>query len=157
MIQELTLGLPADRPPRFVIPPGHYASFSAVGLRAALRALQADHTRGGDITVGRNQINAHLSRLAHGRPALQVSAQARWTLNGFAGGYHRELARSGMLAAEPTQNSYRVLFEALESFAAILQAATRDDADMAPHYDYTPDGRRFITSRPGASPGRAVR
>jgi len=157
MIQELTLGLPADRPPRFVIPPGHYASFSAVGLRAALRALQAEHTRGGDITVGRNVLNDHLARLAHGRPALQVAQAARWTLNGFAGGYHRELAKSGTLTAEPTQNAYRVLFEALESFAAILQTAARDDEDMQPHYDYTPDGRRFITSRPGISPGRAVR
>jgi hypothetical protein len=88
-----------------------------------------------------------LNRLAHGRPALQISSCARWTLNAFAGGYARELSRQGQLTAEPSTNTYAVLMTGLESFAAVMRAVGSDEDDER-HYAFTGDGRKYLTSRP---------
>lgn len=155
MLQELRLDAGADSV-RLLIPPQHYNQFSTIGLRAALRSLPADYTRGGDPAVGRAELASQLNRLAHGRPALQIGSSARWTLNGFAGGYCRELSKQGQLTAEPSTGAYSVLFGALESFAAILRAVRRDEEEDTPvNYAYTSDGRRYISSRPGAEHGRS--
>jgi hypothetical protein len=150
MLQELRLDAGVDSF-RLLIPPQHYNQFSPIGLRAALRGLPAEYTRGGDPAVGRAEITSQLNRLAHGRPALQVGTTARWTLNAFAGGYCRELSRSGQLTAEPSTGAYSVLMEGLESFAAVLRSVrTFDDDDMEVRYAYASDGRKYITSRPAA-------
>jgi hypothetical protein len=134
---------------RMMIPPVHYATYSPIGLRAAMHGLPADYTRGGDPAVGRAEITSLLNRLAHGRPALQVSAHARWTLNAFAGGYCRELGKNGALTAEPVNGPYAVLMAGLESFAAVLKALRRNEEDdLEVNYAYTPEGRRYISSRP---------
>jgi hypothetical protein len=132
---------------RLLVPPAHYNQFSPVGLRAALRSLPAECTRGGDPAAGRAAITSQLNRLAHGRPALQISTSARWTLNAFAGGYARELNRQGQLMAEPSINTYAVLMTGLESFAAVMRAVGSDE-DEERHYAFTGDGRKYLTSRP---------
>jgi hypothetical protein len=78
-----------------------------------------------------------------------VSAHARWTLNAFAGGYCRELGKNGALSAEPVGGPYAVLMAGLESFAAVLKALRRNEEDdLEVNYAYTPEGRRYISSRP---------
>ena len=157
MLQELRLDAGADSF-RLLIPPQHYGQFSPIGLRAALRSLPADRvTRGGDPAAGRAELVHQLNKLAHGRPALQVSTTARWTLNAFAGGYCRELNRQGQLLAEPSVGAYAVLMQGLESFAAVMRAAraAEEDEDNPVNYAYTNDGRRYISSRP--APGAVTR
>jgi hypothetical protein len=145
MLAELRLE--AGGQMRLLVPPAHYNQFSPVGLRAALRSLPAECTRGGDPAAGRAAITSQLNRLAHGRPALQISTSARWTLNAFAGGYARELSRQGQLMAEPSTNTYAVLMTGLESFAAVMRAVGSDE-DEERHYAFTPEGRKYLTSRP---------
>jgi hypothetical protein len=154
MLAELRLE--AGGPMRLLVPPVHYNQFSPVGLVAALRSLPAECTRGGDPAAGRAAITSQLNRLAHGRPALQVSTAARWTLNAFAGGYCRELNRQGQLMAEPSTNTYAVLMTGLESFAAVMRAVRDDEEGVERHYAFTPDGRKYLTSRPapGTEHGR---
>jgi len=151
MIQELTLEA-GSRRLRLLLPPVHFSSWSPHGLRAACRSLPAEFSRGGDPAVGRNEIIAQLNRLSHGRPALQVSSTARYALNAFAGGYYREVAKSGQLAAEPATNVYKVLMEGIESFAAVLRSARMDEDEQPVNWATTPDGRRYITSRPAPEP-----
>jgi hypothetical protein len=150
MVQELSLD--ADVRPRLLVPPSHYASFSPIGLRAAIRALPAEAARGGDMTVGRAELGAQINRLAHGRPALQVASTARWSLNAFAGGYCREVSRKGMLEPETAIGPYKVLMEGLESFAAIIRSTRLNEDDVPVNWAVTSDGRRYISSRPGVRP-----
>ena len=151
IITELTLETGCSRL-RLLLPPIHFNSYSVHGLRAACRAVPVEFSRGGDPAVGRQEITALLNRLAHGRPCLQVSSAARWTLNAFAGGYYREIAKSGQLTAEPAVNPYRVLLESIESFAAILKSARLDDDEPDVNWAVTADGRRYISSRPASAP-----
>src|SRR6516225_6849998 len=126
IITELTMETGCSRL-RLLLPPIHFNSYSVHGLRAACRSVPVEFSRGGDPAVGRQEITALLNRLAHGRPCLQVSSSARWTLNSLSGGYYREIAKSGQLTAEPAVNAYRVLMEGIESFAAVLKSARMDE------------------------------
>ena len=146
MVQELSLD--ADTRPRLLIPPVHFSSYSPIGLRAAIRALPAEVSRGGDETVGRNEIGALINRLSHGRPALQVASDARWSLNAFAGGYCREVGKKGLLTPETSVGPYKVLLEGLESFAAIIRSTRLNEDDVEVNWAYTQDGRKYISSRP---------
>jgi hypothetical protein len=59
------------------------------------------------------------------------------------------MARTGHLTAEPATNPYRVLMEGVESFVAILRSARIEDDERQPvNWAQTPDGRRYISSRP---------
>jgi hypothetical protein len=148
MLAELRLEASGSGQMRLLVPPIHYNQYSPVGLRAALRSLPAGCTRGGDPAAGRAAIISQLSRLAHGRPALQVSTSARWTLNAFAGGYCRELSRQGQLMAEPSTSTYAVLMGGLESFAAASRLLGEEEDGAERHYAFTGDGRKYLTSRP---------
>lgn len=134
---------------RLLAPPTHFSQYDSIGLRAAVQQLPAQLTRGGEPKAGRAELRSMLGRLVHGRPALLVSDQARWTLNALSGGYAREVERKGLLSDEPTVGPYRVLMEGLESFAALARAPllTEED-DNQLNYRFTPDGRRYISSRP---------
>ena len=151
IITELTLETGCSRL-RLLLPPLHFNSYSVHGLRAACRSVPVEFSRGGDPAVGRQELTALLNRLAHGRPCLQVSSTARWTLNAFAGGYYREMSRAGALMGEPATNAYRVLLEGIESFAAVMRSARMEDDEQEVNWQYTPDGRKFISSRPAPAP-----
>ena len=151
IITELTLETGCSRL-RLLLPPIHFNSYSVHGLRAACRSVPVEFSRGGDPAVGRQEITALLNRLAHGRPCLQVSSSARWTLNSLSGGYYREIAKSGQLTAEPAVNAYRVLMEGIESFAAVLKSARMDEDEPEVNWATTPDGKRYISSRPAPAP-----
>jgi len=151
ILQELTLEADNSRL-RLLLPPVHFNSYSVHGLRAALHSIPADFSRGGEPATGRVELTALMNKLTHGRPALQVSTLARWTLNALAGGYFREVARSGQLTAEPATGAYKVLMEGIESFCAILRSARVADEDQDINWATTPDGRRYISSRPAPAP-----
>ena len=90
----------------------------------------------------------------HKRPALQVSAQTSWVINGFAAGYARAIdaraARnvSGVpVAEEASDGVYRVLFEGLES-ALALGVSTLEADEANRRYAMSSDGRTYLTSAP---------
>ena len=139
-------GLLAQARLRLYAPPHHFAHDN-IGLRAAVRLIPSQLGRGGTEIAGREQVRNMLGKLAKARPAVMVSAQARWTLNGFAGGFARDLSKDGLLSQEPVPGLYRVLMEGLESFAALMKSTIIAEEDMPPNYAVSADGRRYLTSR----------
>jgi hypothetical protein len=73
-----------------------------------------------------------------------VSTSARWTLNALSGGYARGLGRKGVLTAEPDDTVYKSLMNGLESVLSFVGG--RSETEGA-HYDYTEDGRRYLSAR----------
>ncbi len=74
-----------------------------------------------------------------------VSDTARWTLNGFAGGYARAMLRGGALADYAEEGPYRTLMEGLESFLGLTALGSTGDQDDDRSYAYTADGRRYVS------------
>ena len=77
-----------------------------------------------------------------------VSEQARWVLNGFAGGYARVLLKQGMLADHAEEGPYRILMEALESFVGLLHIGQAEDDDSGDEtrYAVNQNGVRYRTA-----------
>jgi hypothetical protein len=131
---------------RLVAGPAHYATYDTIGLRPAVSKLPADLRRGGLEATGREEIRGLLRKTQKGLPALLISTQARWTLNGFAGGYAREVLKGGRVSEFAEASPYKVLLEALETFAALLRSGFATDDDSDARWATTPDGRRYMTA-----------
>ena len=112
------------RPLRVTVPPKHFSQWTNVGLCAALGRVPVDASMGGDPVQGREELRSLLKMSARGLPAVQVSSSARWTLNGFVGGYCRALKAGGALADLPEENIYATLFAGLESFCALTRVGS---------------------------------
>jgi len=94
-------------------------------------------------------IKPHLQKFVRGQPALQVDMEARWVLNGLAGGYGRRLDSRGKVEDLPTDNQYRIVIEAIESFCGwIANLSVEGDNEAGKRYATTKDGTRFLTTLP---------
>jgi len=130
-------------------PPHHYDQWNNIGLVQAVKRVPADIRRGAAESVGRDYLRERLSRLAHGLPAVQVDARARWTLNAFTSGYCHAIGRSGVVAVHAEDGPYRVLMEGLESFCGLLVGGLDDeDADKGKNFQYDAEGRRYQSAMP---------
>lgn len=90
-----------------------------------------------------------LTKREQGDTVFLVSSSAKWTINGLARGYARRLEKGGELAEHPTDNQYRVLLEAIESFVAWFARSEKSaDASMQVRYATSRDGRRYQTILP---------
>ncbi|HEX8838162.1 MAG TPA: hypothetical protein VF748_14570 [Candidatus Acidoferrum sp.] len=130
----------------------HFAALDTIGLRGAVAKVPAQLQRAGTGDVGRAEIRELLARRRADVPLLRVSAVARWTLNGFCGGFSKRIERSGLVAEEPRAGIYATLMGGLEAFAGLLKVGINTD-DMPTNYQYTKDGRRFISALPGQQLG----
>jgi hypothetical protein len=132
---------------RAYAPPEHFGSYDTIGMRAAARSIPVELHRGGGVSAGREELRGLLARTVKTRPALAVASSARWTLNALAGGYAREITKGGILTDEPVMGPYRVLMEGVESFASLMKSSIMNEDDP-PNYAWTPEGRRYLSSRP---------
>ena len=136
-----------DRPTlRFLCGPSHFDKYNSAGLRQAARQIPIDLIRGQAEIDGRE----HCKGLLQKANGLKISSQARWTLNGFAAGYAKEITKAGVVTEFPIDNPYRRLIEGLESFCAMMQGQSSME-DQPAHYALSPDGRRYMTSLGGKS------
>jgi hypothetical protein len=135
----------AGRSPRYVAAPSHFDAYDRRGFRAAASRVPVELRRGGPEHAGREEIRALTQRQLRGLPALKVSTRARWTLNAFSGGYARKLTKAGVLSEFAEEGAYRTLMEGLESFAALMRIAQRED--QALNYKITDTGRRYLSAR----------
>ena len=126
-----------------LVPPRHFDTYDTIGLRAAAGKIPARIGPTGDPAKGREEIRALMASQFKGMSRLQVSREARWTLNALAGGYARAYQKGTHLSTEPLQNSYAVLMEGLEAFVALGSLYAEPDRDV--RYGVAEDGRRFIT------------
>lgn len=140
-------GLEAGRHIRLMAGPGHFGTYDTVGLKPAVSKLPAELRKGGLEATGREEIRALLRKTVKGLPALLISTSARWTLNGFAGGYARGVIKGGRVSEFAEDSPYKVLLEGLESFAALLRSGFTSEEDQDVRYATAPDGRRYLTSR----------
>lgn len=138
-------GIEAGQRPRLLTSPEHFGNHDTIGLRGAARKVPVDLSQGGLSLDGRDEIRELLRRTIKQFPALRISRKARWTLNGFGGGFCKDVQKTGMLSEFPAEGPYRTLMEGLESFAALLRQGNLAD-DTPPNYAYTPDGRRYVSS-----------
>lgn len=132
---------------QFCAGPQHFTTHDGVGLLAAARKVPIEIKMAGADFEGRESLRQMMRLIKQGAPPLQVSSAARWTLNGFLGGYCRLVTKAGVLSDFAEENGYKVLMEGLESFATLLQPGLmiteRDDV----RYETTNDGRRYISAR----------
>lgn len=102
----------------WVLGPEHFDHYRNVGLRAAIRSIPASAKRGGEVATGRARLADLMVAKKAGESLFSVAERARWTLRALSGGYAYQLSARGQPAASPEAGIYRVLMEALESFAA---------------------------------------
>src|SRR5258706_9429808 len=76
-------GIEATKTVRLIAGPAHFSQYDTIGLRAAVTRLPAELRRGGAEAAGREEMRALLRRTVRTQPALLISQNARWTLNGF--------------------------------------------------------------------------
>jgi hypothetical protein len=139
----------AGKQVRLVAGAQHFETFTNVGLKQAAGRMSLDLRKGMPTITGQAVIRDMLRRDLRAMPALMVSREARWTANGFAGGYARALLKQGILADYAKEGAYRVLMEGIEAFAGLLKTglASEDDDNAEIRYDTTANGRRFISAR----------
>lgn len=129
-------------------PPNHWINYDTIGLQPAARKAKVKLSMGGDVAVGREEIRKKIEALTHGQPALQVSTAARWTLNGFSGGYARSVPTKGQqVFGTADEGPYKTLMEAIESFIAVSAGALERDGEDTPNYAIDAQGRRYLSAR----------
>jgi hypothetical protein len=114
--------------PGWVVPPRHSDSYTNVGLMQAVRHLPAEVRVGGTETAGTIWLRDAFGRSVRGLPAVEISANARWTLRALAGGYSRAMVR-GRLQDQAEEGPYRVLMEGLESFCGLISTRREVEED----------------------------
>lgn len=132
----------------YVAGPQHFAMRDVIGLKAAATRAQVTLGQGGQQMRGRSHLQSLMRMTVRGRPAFNVNPlQARWTVQGLAGGFYKVLSGDGQSQPLAEQNYYAIVVEAIESFAAAMQGYEQADDDSNIRYASTADGRTYITSR----------
>lgn len=139
----------AGKAVRLVAGAQHFEKFTNFGLKQAAGQMMQEMRRGVATQTGQGVIREMLRKELRGMPAMVVGREARWTANGFAGGYARVLLKQGILADYAKEGPYRVLLEGIESFAGLLKTGmgVEDDENAELRYDVTANGRRFLSAR----------
>lgn len=135
--------LEAGRKVKPVAPPQHFERYSNVGLVQAVARAPAQLQQGMNPLQGREEIRKLFQRQTRGVPCIQVSTQARWTLNALSGGYARDLKKDAQLGEQAAEGAYRIMMEGLESFCGLLKTGTDDSDEDDANYRETADGRRY--------------
>lgn len=133
---------------RPIMGPLHSDPYNNVGLMQAVKAMPRECWTGGRPEDGRVGLSRMLEQELRGFPAVMIDKAARWTLNGFAGGYARAINKQGILADMAAEGPYRVLMEGLESTTGLLSSRGGDDDDAEKVYAWTAGGRRYQTALP---------
>jgi hypothetical protein len=82
--------------PLLVAGPRHFGGYNNVGLVQAAKAIPLETRAGRDPLAGRGWLAAEMSRHRRGFPCVEISENARWTLNALAGGYARPADLRGL-------------------------------------------------------------
>lgn len=140
------VGTEARGPFTIVCAPGHFDRYNNFGLVQAANRIPAQVQSGTEPSAGRAEVRSLLRTRTRGFPSLLVSSKARWTLNGFSGGYARALAKQGFLADHAEEGVYRVLLEAVESLVGLMRAGVLEEDKSERVYATTRDGRRYVSA-----------
>lgn len=129
-------------------PQEQFETYNNFGLPAAMKKEYITQPqRTGSAKKSEGCLRDWLRRQIRGETALLVNPEARWFLNGVSAGYARKLDKHGKLADEPTDDQYRVVVEAVECWVNFFDKEYKGDTPANVRYDYTKDGRKFISAR----------
>ena len=134
---------------KVAVPSEQFDKYTNNGLPAAIRKEHIEAQITGTAALSEGKVTPWLRKMVRGMPGFLVAREARWVINGLAGGYARKLVKGGALADFPTDDQYRVVLEALETFVGWFDNNNvGDDNANAKRYAMTADGRRYLTSLP---------
>ncbi len=136
------VGMALQKAPIVCCGAAHYDRYMNLGLVQAFQRVPLTVEAGAEPASGRTWLRGELGRLTREAPAVQISREAKLTLNALAGGYARMLGKSGSLGDEAEPGIYRVLMEGLE--ACLGRMAANEEVDSNARYSYTEDGRRYL-------------
>lgn len=138
--------LDAGQRVRLIGGPLHFDQYHNVGLRQAIAKLPGELKNAAPPERGRLYVRQLLRRERQGMPMLRVATAAGWVLNGFAGGYARQMLKQGQLAEYAEDGPYKTMMEGLESFIGQLElGGSLDGEDDARFNAVTHDGRRYVS------------
>lgn len=146
-------GLFAGRKIIIAAPLEQFDLYNNYGLPGAARQNRYDLTPMVKAKESVGSLREYLRKQIRGEPAFMVDMEARWVLNGMAGGYGRKLTKAGVIDDKPEENQYQVVCEAIEAFVVwvgTLQEVRDNDPNR--RYDTTSDGRTFLTTLPPRRP-----
>lgn len=112
-------------------------------LKSAGRKAMRGHIAAQCIGIMADRIN----QTVKGRPAFQVSNEARWVINALARGYARKLLPTGSYADFPEKNQYALVMESIESFASYIKHGKIEGDDELTRA-MTTGGRLYFSSLP---------
>lgn len=134
---------------KLVAPQEQFDRYNNNGVVAACNRERLRIDQSASAVRAQGTLQKWMQRSVRGDPGFLVDDCARWTLNGLSLGYRRLITSAGLLADQPEDNVYKVLIEAIESFASWGDTLFDDmTGDKDTHYAYTPDGRKYISSLP---------
>lgn len=122
--------------------------WARIPLVRSLRAHGMQPSRGAYLHDCGGTLAPYIRTVIRGSRGLVVADHCINALNGFSAGYARAISAVGRLADEAVENHYRTLIQGLESLAAALSEGIEN---QAANYSVSPDGAKYITSRPGVS------
>jgi len=126
--------------------PVHFDQYRNVGLCQAAARIPVPVQRSTPPEHGHASLAGFMQREHRGFPCFQVSSRARWTLNGLSGGYTRSM-KNGVLSEIAEDGPYKVLIEAIESFAGLTDAGSLFDSDEDMNYAVLPSGKRYLSMK----------
>lgn len=130
-------------------PLDQFEKYTNFGLAAAARGSRFELRPAALALTASGCLKPYLQKMIAGEQAFQVDMDARWTLNGMAGGYSRARVPKGTLQQLPEDNQYRLVIEAVEAFVAWFAVNQEtSDGDTSKRYAVAADGRRFLTTLP---------
>ena len=133
---------------RVCAPHEQFNEYTNTGLPAAFTADRQRPVWTDRAAASEGALRGWLDKQAHGGPAVLIRADARWMVNGLAMGYARKLDKHGKLVDAPTDDQYRVLLEAVESFVAWLDKSAIMQNDEGFRVAHTTGGHPYFTLRP---------
>lgn len=138
---------------QMVAPIEQFELFNNYGLPGAARAARYELNPTASALTSMGVLKDNLRKLVRGEPGILIDMDARWVLNGLAGGYARKLNKTGIVEDTPADNQYRVMIEAIEAFImwfSNMQEVKDNDPNL--RYATTTDGRQYITTLPQRRP-----
>jgi len=139
----------AGRKVDIVVPMEQFEKYTGYGLPGAARANRIEVRPAAMAGACEGNLKDYLRKTIRGEPAFLIDMEARWVVNGFAGGYGRKLNSAGVLQGQTEDNQYRIVIEAIEAFIGWFgNNESVIDKDPNKRYAQTSDGRTYQTTLP---------
>ena len=126
-----------------------YEDWARIPLVRILRDAKLSPSRGSTYLDSRGSLASYIRTTIRERRALTVSVHCKQSLAAFAGGYAVAIGPTGRNSENAVDNAYKTLVQGVESLVTALNGKV--STELSANFATSPDGQRFITSRPGVS------